>query len=203
MNWNLTEQQRYDLMARVKRYYAAYEDGTLDNDPADLLCDYLADAEEYNDESVDDCLARLFLPEAIGTVGDSGALGGVNVVEDVDGVQVEYTTSHESTWLRLDALLELAIEAEETHVRAPLPRWFDPAGWGMTRAFAEQQVDALRHTEIMALLGQWQATCEDDSTSDEACHPYWWEADPRNALRGLLKDMTPQARRAFLEGSVG
>lgn len=187
-----------ERIALVRDYYARYQADELRNEPARLLCDYLS---ELAENEFDATLAAFLADENLGHAGRQGQLGGVKVDEDVDGYCIDYTTSYDATWLTLRALLDLAEAADATDVEAPLPDWFETSWMGMTQALAAQRVLALDEEDVLALLRQSPVVMrEEDEVEDDMPSSGWGHANPREALLGLLEDMAPQERRAFLEG---
>ena len=187
-----------ERIARVLDYYARYQADELRNEPARLLCDYLSKLEE---NECDVTLAEFLADESLDHAGRQGQLGGVKVDEDVDGYCIDYTTSYDATWLTLRALLDLAEAADATDVEAPLPDWFENSWMGMTQALAAQRVRALGEEDVLALLRQSPVVMgEEGNAEDDTPSSGCGQVNPREALLGLLEDMAPQERRAFLEG---
>jgi hypothetical protein len=92
----------------------------LDNQPALLLRELIAQYCTEHDCSTDEALAKI----DINNHNACGDTGGVNVYRDSDGdASVEYTSSQNSNWMTISGIIEQALSPAPDAI----PDWWDEA----------------------------------------------------------------------------
>ena len=183
------------LATKVQGYYQQYQAGTLNNEPARLLCEYLS----CQDGDLIAEIGWLVSQAYRDSFGSNGELGGINVIEDCHQCIVDYVTSDDSTWLTVDALIELADKAT-ADCPAPLPDWFELAWMGMTFELAKATASAFSPVEASELLQHLDVETREIDGADEYRIGWRWLNDPNRALIGYMAELSPRARRIALFG---
>lgn len=188
----------------VKRYYALYQEGELENEPARLICEYF---ENEGDQDFDGLLAKVLTTKDF---GNSGELGGVNIDEGIEGYDVRYTSDSCCTWQTFDALLDLAKIADEGGLSAPIPDWFDDSWMGIEQDLAEQMIDEMSLEDAEGLADELGICVYDDEDEDEEekekeyrCGFASRSPDVKEALKYYFDDETPEKRRQLLSNPPG
>lgn len=183
------------LATKVLGYYLQYQAGTLNNEPARLLCEYLSSQDDDLIPEIGWLVSQAYRD----SFGSKGELGGINVTEDCHQCIVDYVTSDDSTWLTVDALIELADKAT-ADCPAPLPNWFELAWMGMTFELAKTTASAFPPMEASELLQHLDVETREVDGVDEYRIGWRWLNDPNRALIGYMAELSPRARRIALFG---
>jgi hypothetical protein len=191
-------------LSNLVRYFQAYMQGELNNEPARLLCEYVESNFDLDDESnIKEIFSDWLDRSDFNNLGLSGELGGITVTQGIEECFVEYGQGEHYSWLSLGVLLELAEIAETTGNSAPLPDWYEPEWMGITQGLAERLIQEMDCAEATSILEEYiaQVYCRDD--------PYWedapvernfdsWFEDPKKTLEELVEDRSPEERAKLL-----
>lgn len=184
------------ILERIKRYLELYQTGELDNEPARLICEYIDD---NSDQPLEELLGKILGNRFF---GDSGELGGVTIDETTDGYNVQYTSGHCCTWLRFDALLDLAEIADKTGYAAPIPDWFETEWMGIEQDLAEQMIDEMSYEDAQRLAdklvdSRYIEDDEDDKMEYRVGYAPW-TTDVKEALKDYLDMKSPEEKIELL-----
>lgn len=183
------------LATKVLGYYQEYQAGTLNNEPARLLCEYLSSQDGNLIAEIGWLVSQAYQD----SFGSNGELGGINVTEDCHQCIVDYVTSDDSTWLTVEALIELA-DIASADCPAPLPDWFESDWMGMTFELAKATASAFTPMEASEMLQHLDVETREVDGVDEYRIGWRWLNAPHRALIGYMADLSPRARRTALFG---
>lgn len=185
-------------LSNLVRYFQAYMQDELNNEPARLLCEYLEGNFDLDDESdIKEIFSDWLDRSDFNSRGLSGELGGITVTQGVEECFVEYGQGEDYLWLSLGALLGLAEIAETTGNPAPLPDWYEPGWMGITQGLAERLIQEMDCAEATSILKGYIAHVYGGDDPVERNFDSWFD-DPKTTLEELVEDRSPAERAKLL-----
>lgn len=184
-------------------YFSEFKNGTLNNEPARLLCEFFENELEIDEsqepaEAITDWLNRTRL----NLFGNDGRLGGARVTCDIESSIVEYGCGENFTWFTADALIELAEEAQRTGDPKPVPEWFDSSWMGITYELAKKYIEKMGDTEVLAVLERRGVQTRYDEDDNLQFRLGWdWTDNPRAALIDWIENDSPERLADLLMNS--
>lgn len=184
-------------------YFELYERGELNNAPASLICKYLADNLDSDDEqSLCDKIAIFVNETDLSSLGFGGELGGVNLTSYVTHDVVEYVTGEDCTWICADELMRLAKEADVTGDPSPLPEWFEYDWRDISGEYAKDCIMNANEDDIIMTLTEQGITIsknEEDEDEPEYRVGFQWFSCPRTALLEFVENLSKDRVREVIK----